>query len=85
MLRQYKVYSKSLDDRNSPQEFNEALDYLNLISTKVCEYANEFRTISAGREDYAKNESDKLIALKQILQDGLFVLPPWQTIVCPRR
>jgi hypothetical protein len=69
MLRQYKVYSKSLDDRNSPQEFNEALDYLNLISTKVCEYANEFRTISAGREDYAKNESDKLIALKQILQD----------------
>ncbi len=69
MLRQYKVYSKSLDDRNSPQEFNEALDYLNLISTKVCEYANEFRTISAGREDYAKNESDKLITLKQILQD----------------
>jgi hypothetical protein len=69
MLRQYKVYSKSLDDRNSPQEFNEALDYLNLISTKVCEYANEFRTISAGREDYAKNESDKLISLKQILQD----------------
>ena len=69
MLRQYKVYSKSLDDRNSPQEFNEALDYLNLISTKVCEYANEFKTISAGREDYAKNESDKLIALKQILQD----------------
>ena len=22
--------------------------------------------------------------LKQILQDGLFVLPPWQTIVCQK-
>ena len=69
MLRQYKVYSKSLDDRTSPQEFNEALDYLNLISTKVCEYANEFKTMSAGREDFAKNESDKLLKIKQILSD----------------
>ena len=69
MIRQYRVFSQCLEDRNNMQEFNQALDYLNMMATKVCEYATEFKTISAGREDFAKNESDKLLSLKQILSD----------------
>jgi hypothetical protein len=69
MLRQYKVYSQSLDDRNNYQLFNEALDYLNMISTRICEYANDFKTITADREDYTKAETDKLLTLKDILSD----------------
>lgn len=69
MTRQYRVYSELLENRTSPMEFNEALDYLNLISTKICEYASEFRTISMDREDFAKSEADKLLNIKKILSD----------------
>ncbi len=69
MTRQYRVYSSILENRTSPMEFNEALDYLNLISTKICEYANDFRMVSMDREDFAKTEADKLLNIKMIISD----------------
>lgn len=66
-VRQFNVFSKALEDRSNMQEFNDALDYLSRIATKVCDFSNEFKTMTTGREDFAKNQSDNLLYLKQVI------------------
>ena len=52
MVRQYTVYSRALETKENREDFAAALDYLNIISTKICQYANEFKSVSFAREEF---------------------------------
>jgi len=67
MVRQYTVYSRALEEKNNTEDFAAALDYLNIISTKICQYASEFKSVSMAREDYTDSQIKKFTDLKNII------------------
>ena len=67
MVRQYTVYSRALEEKNNPEDFAAALDYLNIISTKICQYASEFKSVSLAREDYTDSQIRKFTDLKNVI------------------
>ena len=67
MVRQYTVYSRALETKENREDFAAALDYLNIISTKICQYANEFKSVSFAREEFTDAQIKKFTDLKNIL------------------
>ena len=67
MVRQYTVYSRALEEKENREDFAAALDYLNIISTKICQYANEFKSVSFAREEFTDTQIKKFTDLKNIL------------------
>ena len=67
MVRQYSVYSRALEEKENREDFAAALDYLNIISTKICQYANEFKSVSFAREEFTDTQIRKFTDLKNIL------------------
>lgn len=67
MVRQYTVYSRALDDKDNREDFAAALDYLNIVATKICQYANEFKSVSFAREEFTDAQIKKFNDLKEVL------------------